>query len=62
MRIGGRRVEDVEWEVWRWKLEEGLGVGEERKREGEEERVGYEKGAGSKSLGVCRTSKSRIKS
>jgi hypothetical protein len=33
MRIGGRRVEDVEWEVWGWKLEEGGGrIRERRKR------------------------------
>ncbi len=34
-----RRVEDVEWKVERWKLEEGEGGGgKERKRKREEER------------------------
>ncbi len=57
MRIGGRRAEDVTWVV-EWKLKEGRG----RRKEKEGEKKIEKKGARSKSLGVGRMTRSRIRS
>ncbi len=58
MRIGGRRVEDVLWEV---EVEDRRrGGGRRKKKEGEKKREEEEEEARCKSLGVGKTTRSRI--